>query len=1266
MAGGQEIWIAVTFSEDINFRDLAPNAAEPGLSLMIGDQTREASFDHLSNNDQLRFRYDVVAGDAGRIRVGANALRDNGNTIYRRSGDSDTAGDHADLSHAPMDLGNRVGGPTRVTNLKVEPGCDGELIVTWTAATYAPSGYRIHYRNQATRTQRRWNPSNSGLDRGDTTRAVITGLENGQEYTIRVDTQGDVDGTALYKGGAPRATAQTRVTDLAVEPGDGQLTITWTAATCAPNGYRIHYRNRATGIQKRWNPSNSGLDRGDTTRAVITGLTDGQEYTIRVDTQGDVDGTASYKGGAPANQAPRITEIANQTATFGTNLLVDVDATDPGMDTLQYSAASGNANVATASPAARTGLIDSSQVTVTPVGEGTATITVTVSDGALDATETFDVMVSKAMLGKPSVTVTARNAKLTATWADVPNAGSYEVQYKESDKTAWLDSSDDTSPAEITGLTNGEEYDVRVRAKAASNSKTHSDGDWSDIRKGAPLDRPTVVGFKLIAGKDDGSDYSGGPYDDGDMIWVEVRFSKDINFRDRDGGNSPKITLLIGNQEREATWIRFGSFTKEGRFSYTVVAQDVGPIRVKANSLNDNGNTIYRRNGNVDAPVDQVLLAHNEVDLGQRVKIRPVQGLRVEAGDGSLTASWTAATDAPGGYLVRWRVQERGSSLSTGVKRSGTSYTIPDLTKGTTYVVRVDKLDANGNVLRGGQSSVAGTPIGLEFSTPTLTVPEGGSAAYTVKLATQPTGSVTVTVGGATGDVSVSPTSLTFTMDNWNTAQMVTVSAGQDSDMEDDTAMLSHTASGGDYNSVSGSLSVTVTDNRVTELVAPTGLEMMTKIVNGFTVSWTAVPGATGYKAYAGGSPAYQVTGTTAVFLFLNPDFTHTVSVIATANGLPDSPAAVLENQQPGRPPQGSEIEAIWINDAPRDRTGVFQLGEKIQIAIDFKSPVTLDTTGGKPSIGLKIGQTVRQVNLHKAPSFDNGVYANYRVKAEDMDTDGISIAANAIKLNGGKITRASDSTMNVDIMHPAVPDDPYRMVNGGTNTNPNAPGVPGLAGSVDDASPNTRRVYISRGTPAELAVSATDADGDALFYWASLPIRNTDVLTVTPRLPTKTPLVSDSKVRVNPQKTGTAIFTVTVEDDGTPRKYSISHFKIFVAGLSYSRPNQWFVNTQIKNIVPTPVHFEADTSSIGYAVTDGTLPAGLELDAETGVISGTPTQTDTPVWRNHCDSDRHQGGADADSYEVFGLADNQTCVECVAAPSHDTHAGEPSASDFG
>ena len=94
---------------------------------------------------------------------------------------------------------------------------------------------------------------------------------------------------------------------------------------------------------------------------------------------------------------------------------------------------------------------------------------------------------------------------------------------------------------------------------------------------------------------------------------------------------------------------------------------------------------------------------------------------------------------------------------------------------------------------------------GIDVSVSSLEVDEGdvSGESYTVKLATLPSGSVTVTVSGHAGtDVSVSATSLTFSTANWDTVQTVTVTAAHDADGVNDAVTLSHGASGGGYSSV--------------------------------------------------------------------------------------------------------------------------------------------------------------------------------------------------------------------------------------------------------------------------------------------------------------------------------------------------------------------------------------------------------------------------------------------------------------------------------
>ena len=106
--------------------------------------------------------------------------------------------------------------------------------------------------------------------------------------------------------------------------------------------------------------------------------------------------------------------------------------------------------------------------------------------------------------------------------------------------------------------------------------------------------------------------------------------------------------------------------------------------------------------------------------------------------------------------------------------------------------------------------AIEGLP-GVTVYPTVLTIPEGNSDTYTVVLQLQPTEDVTVAVTVPSGsDASVNPASLTFTEDNWDDSQTVTVTTQADTDDADDTVTLSHAASGGNYQGVTAE-NVTVT-----------------------------------------------------------------------------------------------------------------------------------------------------------------------------------------------------------------------------------------------------------------------------------------------------------------------------------------------------------------------------------------------------------------------------------------------------------------------
>ncbi|MEV0201211.1 cellulase family glycosylhydrolase [Nonomuraea sp. NPDC050691] len=92
-----------------------------------------------------------------------------------------------------------------------------------------------------------------------------------------------------------------------------------------------------------------------------------------------------------------------------------------------------------------------------------------------------------------------------------------------------------------------------------------------------------------------------------------------------------------------------------------------------------------------------------------------------------------------------------------------------------------------------------GTQQALVVSSTGVSVREGNTGAFTVRLQAQPSGNVTVTSTAGTGDGDITVTggaSLTFTTANWNTPQTVTLSAAEDTDRTNGTRPITVASSG--------------------------------------------------------------------------------------------------------------------------------------------------------------------------------------------------------------------------------------------------------------------------------------------------------------------------------------------------------------------------------------------------------------------------------------------------------------------------------------
>ncbi len=390
-------------------------------------------------------------------------------------------------------------------------------------------------------------------------------------------------------------------------------------------------------------------------------------YVISVQPKGDgslyeeTGETATIE--ARTNRAPMFIagEIAQQRVEVNTTLPPnvgnkDVDVsrafTDPDGDMLTYTVKSSSSVV-------RVIGVTGDNVVLRGLGTlGTTRITVTADDGRGGTAEgSFDVAVE---LAAPSVTLTPGPGQLTVTWPDVDGAHAfYTLQWKSASQgwAAGTTASNAQSGHVIENLNARFAYDVRVRAVAPQNSQA---GPWSEVEQGTPLNRPPVAVREL-----------------GDVVvdrGSNRRVSVSGAFSDPDGGTL-SYTAASDNPGIATVSVSDDTVTVTG------VAEGSATIKVTADD-GQSGGTLAQ-------------------DFQLLVTPTPTAPSNVRAmGGGSrrLDVIWDAATAAPHGYRVRWRADGFVFlPFNSAVVESGTSYTISNLTDGTTYVVRVYTRNAEGN-----------------------------------------------------------------------------------------------------------------------------------------------------------------------------------------------------------------------------------------------------------------------------------------------------------------------------------------------------------------------------------------------------------------------------------------------------------------------------------------------------------------------------------------------------------------------------------------
>ncbi len=542
-----------------------------------------------------------------------------------------------------------------------------------------------------------------------------------------------------------------------------------------------------------------------------------------------------------------------------------------------------------------------------------------------------------------------------------------------------------------------------THAAVAADGGRKVDGD---LASPAAVQHISFISFR---GADD-------TYELGETVEVMVEFDKPVRVT-----GSPQVALIIGAETRHAvyptSWRTWGA-DRRVHFGYTVQEgdRDEDGISIPANALSLNGGTITAADGTADAD-----LTHEEVVADSDRKVDGSSDVAPPGVRGIYIDSSPAHGDTYQlGETIEIEVEFDRAVKTTGEPRL--ALTIGTQTRHATghawghfvsfrYTVKAGDRDEDG-------ISIPANALSLDGGT--VTAADGTTDALLTHEAMAPDGESKVNGSDVTPprvrniDISYSPA-------------------------RGDTYELGET------------VEVEVAFDR---LVAATGQPQVALTV-GAETRYAEFSGWGDERLYfeytvQEGDRDEDGISIPANALSLNG------GTIKAADGTTDADlthgtvAADSRRKMDGNAVTAPAVSHLYLSYSPA-RGDTFERGETIEVTVEFDRSVTVT---GIPRVALTIGAETRHAAFSTAWGDDRHADFSYVVQEGDRDEDGISIAANALALNGGAIT-AADGVTNADLAHPAIAPDRDRKVDGSGDVDP-----PRVTDISFDSSPSRGDTY--------------------------------------------------------------------------------------------------------------------------------------------------------------------------------------------------------------
>ena len=532
--------------------------------------------------------------------------------------------------------------------------------------------------------------------------------------------------------------------------------------------------------------------------------------------------------------------------------------------------------------------------------------------------------------------------------------------------------------------------------KAAADGTTDADlthaavaDDTSRKVAGSAVTAPAVNDIHFV-----GYPASGNSYQTDETITVRVFFDRSVNVT-----GSPQLELTIGGNFRLAT--SSSSQDRVGvaglQFEYTVRAFDRDPdgISIAANAVRLNGGTITATDGTTDADLQHAALA---ADPRRTVGVSQVTGPLV-------TFVYFSSSAASGEYYQHGETIEVTVRFGEAVTVTGSprvALTVGSHTRHATYSAADSSATeiAFGYTVQASDRDLDG--VGIPANAVTL---NGG----------------TIKDADGTTDAVLTHTALAASsrrkVDGKTTAPIVSSISFTGAPAAGDTYVRSETiAVRVEFDrpvTVTGSPQVALAIGSHSRAAAFSSISLGVTALFTYTVQQDDLDaGGIGIAAGAlsrnGATIEAAADGTTDAVL------TH-AAVAAAANRKVDGSRVVAP----------AVTGVSFAGAAPGG--GSYRSGQTIWVEVEFSRPVTVT---GSPLVDLDIGAHTRSASFFSVTANGTTAQFDYTVQAADADTDGISIAADAIRLDGGTIEGA-DGVTDAVLTHAAVAADPRRRVGG-------------------------------------------------------------------------------------------------------------------------------------------------------------------------------------------------------------------------------------------